>query len=1723
MLRPRHQKDARSAAIRLLLGLLAFSWISAAGPAAALDLAVTGSDGQPVTEFRWLIERDATYAVEPGVIDPHSLGVSFHRSYMPVVATGSAAELPLDLALDPGGHYYVSILPDSGYSNGGARFAGDAAQVEVVVNPLPIPTAQITVFAFEDTRPINNAPDLPGEQGLAGFTVVLEDAAGRYGAPGGQMMLDAFGNMLGTTYNPDGTVDVPGTGVIQTDQNGIAVIRNLPPGKFGVQVIPPDGEPWVQTTTIEGSRVIDAWVKANEPPYFREFGPPGWHVFAGFVQPMMDTAVLSGGISISGQVVNLRTDRPPATGFYPGQPFDHTTPWVGLNDLSVGIGQGVYAQRCAADGSFTIPDVPPGNYQLVVWDDYLDIIIAQKAVLVTARDGDIDLGPVPVFNWFSGLWNYVFHDENQNGFRDPGEMGLPEVGVNLRFRDGTIYQAFPTDVEGFAPFDEVFPFFHWLVVEVGFGRMKATGATFVVDAGGPADPAAPWSYGGRLNPQSQPDNNGQAYRTEIGPVLTQGYQGFLGQLNVIEWGKAAYAPGENGGISGMVFYATTRAENDPRLAAGEPWEPGIPRVQVALYADGDKDNEPCDNFPGPEDIDRDGDGVLDIPDRVIDDVDGDGGPTLTDVDNHPFGWRADPAAMGAEDVDRDGDGQFDLGDALQVVTTDSWDDALPTGCVGEPFLVHGEPTDCFDGLRNFNQMRPGVFDGGYAFEGVAPATYIVAASPPRATTGQPVYQTVAEEDRNVDFGDTFTPAQAIRGLFTPRLLPPPCVGEPHTVPDELSLFPGVATPMAGQTRPSCDRKQITLVAGANAAVDFFMFTQVPIAAHLVGFVLDDTANEWDPNSPQFGEKYAPPWMPVAIKDWRGHEISRVYTDEWGHYNALAPSTYTNNLGTPSGVSPSMLTLCINDPGPIPDPDHPGQTIIDPHYDPQYSQFCYTFQFMPGTTTYLDTPVVPVAAFAGPDQFPLDCELPGGIPRIRTVSGPYGGPYVKAAGQQLTIQAVGTEAVPNPAYDGPNGGQPETVMRDHGFGAEPGQVTLGGVPLHIARGDWSASSITATVPYGAGSGQLLVTRGDNNRISPVGITVTVGSRADDFAVHHVTAGESIQAAVDLAQPGDLILVEPGTYDEMVILWKPVRLQGAGAGSTVIRAIKAPAEALAQWRAKVDGLLTAGAFDVLPGQEQGASALQPEPHLLSTEEGAGVLVLAKDLPPVLGGYGLAADGLPNAWIDGFTISGADVGGGVVVNGYARELRIANNRIIGNQGFYGGGVRIGHPYLVDDDALQSAHNTGVIVHHNHISRNGGQGAAGGGVAIGTGADDYQVRENYICGNFSMGKGGGIGHLGVSDGGLIADNVIVFNEVFNQQVAATGGGVYIGGALPPGGSGMTAGSGSVVLDGNLILGNAAGSGDGGGVRVEGASGADVAAAPNRPRDWHLIGIYDNIIANNVAALAGGGISLQDVALSRIIHNTVVHNDSTATAGEAFSPGRPDRSNLQPAAGIISRGHSAALAGAIGASRQVEPYRDFSNPELANNIIWQNRVFYFEVDSTTEPNSYRLRPDVGAGERPIFRDLAVVGAPAAEQLDPRYSVLTSPARYHWSNRSGDPAFVHAYYNGERASAVLPEVTTIEAPPAFDEGGNFIRLRFGPLTQFDPDSGLRLGDYHIASHSSARSLGLPSWFLGWIPELAEDFDGQVRSTAGWWFFTQPDAGADEFQADRATLLLSRKE
>jgi len=1742
----------------LRLFVLAMFSLAATTVAQATSLTVTGVNGNgtttPVPQYRWTLEEDNTYHVIPGNgsgengRDPETLSVRFHQSYMQVVAAGDETT-PLP-ALDSAKYYYVSVIPKAAgaWAIGGAPFKGSDASVNVLMNALPLPTAQIKVFVYEDNQPINSAPDLPVEVGLAGFSLILEDAGGRYGISAGVEMMDAFGNPLGTSYRPvaTGKCKKPevqqgdqcvtmGTGVILTDAEGITTIKNLSPGKYGIIAVPPAGKGWVQTSTIEGTHIIDAWVAANEPPYFQEFGAPGPHVSIGFVNVnprpanagtgdpgnlVNSPAALNGTATLTGTIVNLHMSRPPDYNFFNGAPLDHTTAWVGLNRGAGGVGPAIYARPVRPDGSFTINNVPAGDYQFVVWDDALDVIFAFKGVTVNA-DGtctsavgtSCSLGDIPVFQWFTRQHHYVFADTNGNGYRDPGEEGIPDQNINIRWRDGTINQAAPTDGEGFVPFDETFPFFAWQVAEVDYLRFKPTGVTVTVDNGGDIPFTNPLSWDGLLNPQPQcvpgvaydpvtlkcpagseannPITSNNLQRTEIGPALLEAFQGFIGQGTVFEWGKQPYAPGENGGIAGIVYYDSTRAENNPRYNFAEPFEPGIPRVQVNLYRDANNDG-------------------------IIDNINLPAGIQLADVDNPPLGW-SDGLAKGLEDIDYDGNSTFDLGDALEAAHTDSWDDNPPTGCQGEQFVYmtsNGQlsPKDCYDGLRNFNQVRPGVFDGGYAFgfltgNPLPAGVYIVQTVPP------PGYEIVKEQDKNVDFGEEYVPSKLA--------LPAQCVGGLQDVPAELDLFPG--TPVAdtlqdaepatpGVQRPTCDFKQVYLSDGQNAAADFFLLTKAPIAGHIYGFILDDTANEFDPNAPNFGEKYAPPHLPISVRDWTGQEIARTYSDAYGVYNALVPSTYTANQPKPSGWAPNMITVCLNspfkpNPAYVPGGSQP-QFIQDEFFNRQYTQFCYTLQYMPGATTYLDTPVIPVAAMAGPGGFALDCQPPNGTPVIDNVTNTSNqGPYV-LAGQTLAITSVGTVEVPNPAWSATTTPEPpKTINRDFGFGGTKGRVWIGATEVPALNIAWGAQTVTITVPAGAATGQLVVQRGDSLKFTIAGVTVTVGGPAPiTVAKAGVASYRTIQEAIDFAKDGDLITVAPGVYEELVIMWKPVRLQGWGPGSVRINAVKSPAYKLQYWRDKISNIVLSGAVDLLPGQEVGAGAL--EPALLFNEEGSGILVLGKR-----NAYKLDK-GLPNARIDGFEVTGADHAGGVVLNGYAHFLQISNNVLTNNTGTFGGGIRAGHPTLtVDNVNYQSSFNDSLTIHHNMIVNNGGLDGAGGGVALYKGCDGYRLSDNYVCGNFSLGEGGGIGHMGLSPLGRIERNWVLFNETFNQGVTVSGGGIFVGGSAPLAVNGLTEGSGSVAIVGNWIQGNLAGAGDGGGIRTSRVNGQDVTAPRATFATWYGIDILNNVIVNNVAGLAGGGISLQDTAKVNIIHNTVARNDSTATAGEAFIG--PNTSAPKPA-GIVARVHTPGLAAAIPAT--YPQYRVFSNPQLVNTIVYENRSFYFDVNTTVDPPDYRLFPAATP-----YDDLAVLGAAAGSKLSPKNNLLTTLTGVRGESYTGNgnittnPLFVQQYFNGSRTgSIVTPELTTPQAPPAFDEGGNFIKIRFQPLTLYRvTDQGVLLttapctgtpclfGDYHIQSGSPARNFGTTG-FTGTFPDLTRDFDGENRPQG-----TAPDIGADE--------------
>jgi hypothetical protein len=187
-----------------------------------------------------------------------------------------------------------------------------------------------------------------------------------------------------------------------------------------------------------------------------------------------------------------------------------------------------------------------------------------------------------------------------------------------------------TDFSGTANFNETFPLFAWYVVETDPTRYKTTGTHVVYDAGGPADgspscgqtgyPPCGTSTGytfmtNTYDPNPLPSNlsvpgavycavadcatnsiatgrvpssttNHSTGRIDPPWVTTEGWQGFSGQNNFIEFGKAPYVPGENGGIQGHVIYASTRPFDDPYLLVQTQWEPLVPNVTINLYQEG---------------------------------------------------------------------------------------------------------------------------------------------------------------------------------------------------------------------------------------------------------------------------------------------------------------------------------------------------------------------------------------------------------------------------------------------------------------------------------------------------------------------------------------------------------------------------------------------------------------------------------------------------------------------------------------------------------------------------------------------------------------------------------------------------------------------------------------------------------------------------------------------------------------------------------------------------------------------------------------------------------------------------------------------------------------------------------------------------------------------------------------------------------------------------------
>ncbi|RME43776.1 MAG: hypothetical protein D6791_14635, partial [Chloroflexi bacterium] len=1147
--------------------------------------------------------------------------------------------------------------------------------------------------------------------------------------------------------------------------------------------------------TIEGTHIIDAWIDEGNTGYSPREGFQTAMVWIGFVKEMnwgdpgsIPPAVPGG--TISGTVKTLVEWTPPLNPLVLGDPVDR--PYIALTNIG-GNDEQVYLARGNPDGSFVINNVPDGVYQMAIWDEPLDYIISFRTVTIPEPacladdpvNGSIvnhdcdnytvnmnidpltgnDLGGFGIPRWFGWLSGYVFQDDGldsngnridgltdpapnllaDNGIRDCSdtnyppdpatcEVGIGNIDLDTRFRDGSIQYTTFTESTGFYEFPEVFELEKFAVMEVGFGRFARTGIALHDEL----DPSI-------VTPLV----------SDLGGGLLAAELTWAAKRRIVDFGKRDYGPGENGGITGIVQYATTRNEFNARLAAAEDYEPGIPDVTVRLWGLG-PDGEPNT-----------------ADDVLLNEV-------QTDHFQHPTGC-----------------------DVL-----DSSGNPLP-----DPL---GLGPNCIEVPNISNEVKDGAFDGGYAFEsywapsfgeqgavevqGLPPGDYVVEVVPPVG------YQVVKEEDNNTAEGSN----------LVPQVPPPACVGDLHTVPDITPDYPGF--PFAGQQMPLCDKRLVRLQEGQNAAADFFLFTtdepydptipgmgtsswssdqSVPIPGRIFGFALDDLNVETNPNFIYYGEKRGIPFTPVGIRDFTGRLITTVRSDENGIFEVLLPSSYMADCPIPSGVCPAMYRVVVNDPG---DPDNP-----NPDWNPNYQTLTFVFDVWPGKTTYADVATFPITAFHRPDlpgsqlNQPALCVVPADTPQIFAVSKPYVvPPYGKNFGRfTITGQGFGTK---------------KGKVTIDGVKVNVKSWSDTSITAEIPSAQWVADHNIA------GPGQLLVTA-KNGHVSPTGLTFHVidGTTYNPTIVEvdppvNPATDTPIQDAIDAASGPTLIVVKPGSYflgpragaeGGGLNLNKSVKLQGYGPGDPTLGtggSVLDQRFILTAIGINVDGTTAIGTPDEFN------ATFNPQIDGFR-------ITAARDEQDVGGGIHVETNS-PYLEISNNVIqsNGGNFGGGVVLgkpyqgDNFNDNIRIHHNRILNNGGFsLAGGVAIfngADNYEIDHNEICGNYSgeygggishfglsDGGKIHHNRIYFNGAFDEGGGVMIAGeqpianpenpneppppltNGSGAVEIYNNLITFNLANDDGGGIRLLQPRDYPITIINNIVANNVSTDL----GGGIAL------------------------------------------------------------------------------------------------------------------------------------------------------------------------------------------------------------------------------------------------------------------------------------------------------------------------------------------------------------
>ena len=1657
----------------------------------------------------------------------------------PIIAQGDQSTLSSSIplaGLNPG-KYLISVTAD-GFKIDGQHFTVVAGQVGTTVtvqmNPTPLPLTTLRIQVFNDNTPVDATYEVNAEKGLAGFTAHLYDVFGA-------VSVDYYGNAICTKYKltTAGAVDFVGgkpvvdtavsTGVCTSDSTGEIVIPNMGPNRFAARITPPvpaagQTYQWVQTTTLEGGHDHDIWSQEGATGFDTEQSKGAELVPSvqfGFVKTQALTSTLpTGGVKgvvvaglayIGGQNGQVGPEG------WAGTKFDKPikAPWVALSDLGAGD-TSVYVGRGANDGSFNIEHVPDGTYQLTMWDDDQDYILF--SVNVEVSGGLVtDVGNEMLVGWFTHIRGTVFMDDNGNGKRDVGESGVPSFPLTVRERDNsTMDQAMNsvmTGTGGNYDIPETYPLGKWLILEAFQTGYQTTGITY----------------------QGQ---NETTSTTKLGSLVDLSFLPTIGLGARIDWGVQRYAPGTNGGIVGTVSYDTTRNELDPAQAATESYSPGIPGVLVRLYA-----SVPCDaataadsnqclkgkkivplSIPAPDPT------APMITNPAADRGALVKGPelnqTLSETYQPPRGCTA-RGYNGAPLTNQQALPEFGAAANQLCVESPMMGIAIAPSDTTDPASAGQTVNGNYGfGTSTLNLWPPSDTahnPGGLALYAPLPSgteqdlraeDYIVSVDiPANPVGGGPMYKATREEDVNIFDGDTYLPQQnyppatqaaadtappAGATPADPANQPPsqtggivsPCAGALHKVAVTNQAFiGGGGSTFEGQYRPSCADKLVTVRDTQATAPNFNLFTDVPLPTHFWGLTLNDLGLTLDKRSVNYGEAQGLPFVPVGLYDSFGRLSYTTHTDFNGFYEALVPSTGTFNCPVPAGPCPNMYRFVGNDPG------QPGAE--NPDYNSRFRTIATNFQGWPGLYTVTDEAPTQVAATVlTPDATvanPTMCDLGATSPQVFSVNKPY------VRGSTTALRTVTVQGI--------------------GFGTTAGLLKLNGVSRSIIS--WTDTQVVFRVPNGLSGPVALSITATNGLSTYNALTIQVfddgstpGTAAENPLIAEVGPAKqfaTIQAALEAATPTSarpfwLVVVWPnaqttdnplGEYTENVIVHHQVRIQGVGPGGF-------------QGNTYVPGSIIDGAgFN--PDNPSGASwitlltslrysgnrAVPDAAVVTMLDDPARAGVVPASYPTTVDGFTITGGaqsnfaGNVNAITGGvktpYGATGALItqGGGIYVHNNVRDVRLTDNVIRGNGGSYGGGVRVGTPYV------RNNRNNNLVLEHNQIRDNGGTNLAGG-VGLFNGSNGYHVNWNAICGNHSAEYGGAVSAFGYnafggSNGGEITHNRIWFNASYDE-----GGGVMIAGELPADPTQLSEGSGPVKIDANVIQANLAND-DGGGVRLLQTSGSHI-----RRTNPETISITNNTIANNVSAHEGGGIALDDAVFVNIANNTVAKNLTTATAvtsnGSAAPAGLSTGTNSDPLQARLANAllfpGSATLAGTT-----------FSKPALMNDVFWDNRAGSFSGGLVT---------GIGiAGATDVDNwDMGAVGAPGA-LLSPINSVIQTTLGTDGGTATTvgvDPLFLSPY-------DVSVDIQNLRANPAFRQAVIVTQTLTPSL----------MGNYHLGgTASSAYGRGTGSVRVRWggpgqtnpwiylVPAPKRDIDGDVRPS-GIAPNLRYDAGSDQVQ------------